>query len=70
MHVLMVDRGRTNEFGNKDEKSLGKSIQKTSADHIIPLLALCHWTGLSSELLSFNCRPQDWSVGSVCTCSS
>jgi len=68
MSLLQMNHERTNEFGQKDEKSTGKSKQKTSNDHLIPLLAVLHWTNLSSELLTFNCRPQDWSLGTVCTC--
>lgn len=70
MSLLQADHGRINEFGKKTDKSLGKSKQKTSNEHLIPLLAVLHWTTLSGELLSFNCRPQDWSLGSVCTCCS
>lgn len=70
MSMLQASHDRTNEFGKKTDKSLGKSVQKTSNDHLIPLLAVLHWTGLSGELLTFNCRPQDWSLGTVCTCCS
>ena len=68
MSLVQLGHERTNEFGQKDEKSTGKSKQKTSNDHLIPLLAVLHWTNLSSELLTFNCRPKDWSLGTVCTC--
>jgi len=70
MSLLQASHDRTNEFGKKTDKSLGKSKQKTSNEHLIPLLAILHWTNLSGELLTFNCRPQDWSLGSVCTCCS
>jgi len=68
MSLLQLDSGRKNEYGQKTEKSLGKSKQKTSNEHLIPLLALFHWTGCSQELVTFNCRPQDWSLGWVSTC--
>jgi hypothetical protein len=70
MSMLQMDNQRVNEYGQKDEKSLGKSKQKTSNEHLIPLLAVCHWTGCSQEVVTFNCRPQDWSLGTVCNCCS
>jgi hypothetical protein len=59
-----------NEYGKKDEKSVGKSKQKMDYSHLIPMLACCHFTGLSDELIAINPRPNEWSVGSVCTCCS